>query len=124
MQHFNIQWQTFLLLQLLLLIIFSVLGLKLRVLPMLVKCFNTEVQLYTMMEFFFFNYKICIRIYSFYREGFKVTIPIRLRLYIIYFSPNVSPRQLPPHPTQSNCKRIFSSVSYRYMQFTCHIPSS
>jgi hypothetical protein len=56
--------------------------------------------------------------------GFEVKILIRLILYIIYIAPIVSPFQPPPHPTQSNCKRFFGSVSYSHVKFINHIPSS
>jgi hypothetical protein len=52
-----------------------------------------------------------------------VTIPIRLISYIIYIAPIVSPPQTPPHPSESNCKRFLSSVSYRYMKSIYHLPS-
>jgi hypothetical protein len=43
-------------------------------------------------------YEIFIRIYSLCREGFIVTILIRLILYISYITPIVSPPQPPPCP--------------------------
>jgi Na+(H+)/acetate symporter ActP len=61
------------------------------------------------------HYKFFIMIYSLW-GGFKETIPIRLILYIIYISPIVSPSQTPSHHRQTNCKRFFSSVSYKYMK--------
>jgi hypothetical protein len=45
-----------------------------------------------------------------------MTIMIRLILYISYISPIVS-------PSQSNCKRFLSSISYKYMKSINHIPS-
>jgi hypothetical protein len=45
-------------------------------------------------------YCIFIRIYSLYREGFVVTILIRLILHIIYIASIISRPQLPPHPAR------------------------
>jgi hypothetical protein len=55
----------------------------------------------------------------FSREVFRVTIPIRLILYMIY----IAPSSLPCYPTSSNYKRFLSPISYRNMKSTNHIMS-
>jgi hypothetical protein len=75
-----------------------------------------------LFAFFFFTIKIFIKIYSYTWGRFRVTIPIGLMLLITYISPIISPSVRSPS-TQSNCKRFFSSVSYRYMKSINHILS-